>query len=513
LSDETAAAQRSAISGEMVALLRARAQEHPERIAVHDGDRAVTYRELLEQVRSKAAILADHPEPRIGLLLPNNPDFVTWFFAVLWSGHAALPLPTTVPPAGLAPLLVDAGVETIVSTQRLAPALDALRALPTPVKPPLKNVHYVETAASAKSLAEPQPKGKVATLLYTSGTTGIPKGVLLSDRNLLANAEDARVAGRMQPEERLLAVLPFYHAYGLTVTMLLPLVYGGTCVTCETLNPAKWLELIEKLRVSVLVLTPSLYGALLMARAAAAAGKPVNTDSLRLCISGGEALSATVAAEFERRFGRKILPGYGATETAPVISMNRELAWKPGTVGQPLPSVQCEIRDEAGRKLAPGEIGELWVKGPNVMLGYHNRPEETAERLREDWYRTGDLGTLDGDNFLSLAGRKDDLIKHHGEKVYPSEIEPILETVDGVEQAVVVGWSDEEAGQVPVAFVLPRPEASLAEAQLRAACRERLAAFQIPRRFVISRELPRRPPLNKLARKDLIAWAVAQKLL
>src|SRR3970040_1458 len=139
LSDETAAAQRSAISGEMVALLRARAQEHPERIAVHDGDRAVTYRELLEQVRSKAAILAGHPQARIGLLLPNNPDFVTWFFAVLWSGHAALPLPTTVPPAGLAPLLVDAGVETIVSTQRLAPALHGLRALPLPVQPPLHN--------------------------------------------------------------------------------------------------------------------------------------------------------------------------------------------------------------------------------------------------------------------------------------------------------------------------------------------------------------------------------------
>ena len=193
--------------------------------------------------------------------------------------------------------------------------------------------------------------------------------------------------------------------------------------------------------------------------------------------------------------------------------MNRELAWKPGTVGQPLGSVQCEIRDEAGRKLGPGEIGELWVKGPNVMLGYHNRPEETAERLREGWYRTGDLGALDQNLFLSLSGRKDDLIKHHGEKVYPSEIEPVLETVDGVEQAAVVGWSDAEAGQVPVAFVLPRPEASVAEAQLRAACRERLAAFQIPRRFVISRELPRRPPLNKLARKDLIAWAVAQKLL
>ncbi len=512
-----ASPQRFPMNQELALFLRARAQEHPERTAVHDGDRSITYRELLKQVQTKAAILAppeaglaDHSEPRIALLLPNSPEFVVWFFAVLWSGHAALPLPTTVPPAGLAPLLADAGIETVISTQRLAPTLDPLRTL----HPRLKDVHYVETAGSRNVLAEPRPKTDVAVLLYTSGTTGIPKGVLLSDRNLLSNAEDARVAGRMQPEERLLAVLPFYHAYGLTVTMLLPMVYGGTCVTCETLNPTKWLELIEKLKVSVLVLTPSLYGALLMARA------PANTDSLRLCISGGEALSATVAAEFERRFARRILPGYGATETAPVISMNREFAWKPGTVGQPLPSVECEIRDEAGpadggagRKLGPGEIGELWVKGPNVMLGYHNRPQETADRLCEGWYRTGDLGALDRDNFLSLSGRKDDLIKHHGEKVYPSEIEPVLETVEGVEQAVVVGWNDEEAGQVPVAFVLPRPEATVAESQLRTACRERLAAFQIPRRFVISRELPRRPPLNKLARKDLIAWAVAQKLL
>jgi long-chain acyl-CoA synthetase len=436
-------------------------------------------------------------------LLPNNPDFVTWFFAVLWSGHAALPLPTTVPPAGLAPLLADAGVETIISTQRMAPVLDALRSL----HPPLKNVHYVETAVSDRSLAEPQPKGEAAVLLYTSGTTGVPKGVLLSDKNLLSNAEDARIAGRMQPEERLLGVLPFYHAYGLTVTMLLPIVYGGTCVTCETLNPAKWLELIEKLKVSVLVFTPSLYGALLRAR------MPARADSLRLCISGGEPLSAAVAAEFERRFGRKIFPGYGATEAAPVISMNRESAWKAGTVGQPLPSVQCEIRDEAGQKLGPSDIGELWVKGPNVMLGYHNRAEETSQRLRKGWYCTGDLASLDENHFLTLAGRKDDLIKHHGEKVYPSEVEPVLETVEGVEQAVVVGLRDQEAGEVPVAFVLPRPEAIVAEAQLRAACRERLAAYQIPRRFVISHDLPRRPPLNKLARRDLIAWAVAQKLL
>jgi long-chain acyl-CoA synthetase len=216
----------------------------------------------------------------------------------------------------------------------------------------------------------------------------------------------------------------------------------------------------------------------------------VDTASLRLCISGGERLADTVASDFEARFCLPLLQGYGATEAGPCISVNTPRTHRFGTVGPPLPNLRVTLRQD-GHEQPVGQTGEIWVEGPNVMLGYYNRPEATAEKLVSRALRTGDLGFLDADGFLHLAGRTDDLVKVAGEKIYPSEVERVLEQVEGVEEAVVVGVPDEKHGMVLRAFVQPRPGARLTEASLHVACRERLEAMKIPRHILVIDQLPR----------------------
>jgi len=227
-----------------------------------------------------------------------------------------------------------------------------------------------------------------------------------------------------------------------------------------------------------------------MYRLIAKESSSVNVSSLRLCISGAERLSETVAAEIEARLGLRLYQGYGATEASPVIACNAPAAYQAGSVGRPLPNLKLTLRQD-NEPVPVGQPGEVCVAGPNVMLGYHNRPEATAEKLVAGELRTGDLGALDTDGFLRIVGRADDLIKVAGEKIYPAEVERAIEQIAGVEEAVAVGVADEKHGTVLRAFVQPKPGAELTEAGLRAACRDYLEAIKIPRSFTLVEQLPR----------------------
>ena len=283
----------------------------------------------------------------------------------------------------------------------------------------------------------------------------------------------------------MLAILPLFHAYGLTVTILLPLMTGATVVILDRFVPRTVLTTIEQHRVTCLVAVPSQYRLLAM--------DPTECDasSLWLCIAGAERLPDTTEREFTARFGHPVLPGYGATELAPVVSLNIPETNRPASVGKPLPNLKVTIRDDNDGICPVGEIGEVCVEGPSLMLGYLNDPDATARKLRNGVLHTGDKGFLDRDGYLYLSGRADEMVKILGEKVYPAEVENALERIEGIEEVAVIALPDQRQGWRLHAFVERKPGAVLDEAGLRACCRDFLEPQKIPRTFIFVDSLPR----------------------
>jgi long-chain acyl-CoA synthetase len=372
---------------------------------------------------------------------------------------------------------METGVDLIITSEEFVPALTAVGmscwigdSSPefTPAQVPVQPV-----------------SGEVAVLLYTSGTTGRPKAVALSEQNIISNIEGCIAATGYDDKQVMLAILPLFHAYGLTVSTLLPLTIGGSVVVPEKFIPRQVLQLIEKYRISCLIAVPAQYRVLVKEPT------PVDASSLWLCIAGAERLPEQVAREFQARFHRPLVQGYGTTELSPVVSFSPAEDNAPGSVGRPLPNIEVTIRDENDQPLPVGEIGEVCVAGPSVMLGYLGDREATNRKIRAGVLHTSDKGCLDKDGYLHLVGRADDLVKVSGEKVYPSEVENALETIDGVEEAAVVALPDEKHGSRLEAYVQLRQGVQLDEHQLRAACREMLESYKIPRGFHFVGQMPR----------------------
>jgi long-chain acyl-CoA synthetase len=309
--------------------------------------------------------------------------------------------------------------------------------------------------------------------------------VALSEENILANIEGLKQATGYDESQVMLAVLPLFHAYGLTVSTLLPLTTGACVVVPERFNPRQVLQLIEKHRVSCLIAVPGQYRLLIKDPT------PIDSSSLWLCIAGAERLPESVAHEFQERFNYPLVQGYGTTELSPVVSFSPPNDNAPGSVGRPLPNIEVTIRGENDEILPVGAIGEVCVAGPSVMIGYLGDPEATGKKIRNEMMRTSDKGYLDKDGYLFLVGRADDLVKVSGEKVYPSEVENALETIDGVEEAAVIAFPDEKHGSRLHAYVQLKPDVTLTDVALRASCRELLENYKIPRSFSFVPQMPR----------------------
>jgi long-chain acyl-CoA synthetase len=333
-----------------------------------------------------------------------------------------------------------------------------------------------------------------ALFLYTSGTTGRPKGVVLSHRNLVANVESSQSAGRFRPEDNFLCLLPFFHTYAITGTFLLPFLTGCKAILIDRFQPTKVLKLIEQQKVSCFMAIPSMY------RVLAASEEQCDVSALRFPISGGEPLPLAVANAFKERFGVDIYEGYGQTEAAPVVSLNVPGGRKAGTVGRALPNVEIAIWNDRGQVVSPGEVGEIMVRGENVMVGYHNLPEETARTITDGWLHTGDLGQVDQEGYVSITGRKKELIISAGENIFPREIEELLARHPSAKEVAVIGVSDEVRGEVPKAFVIPQDGATPDAQELRKYCREHLANYKVPKVIEIVEDLPRTPSGKVLKR-------------
>ena len=462
------------------------AEANRARVALIEETDQWTFEKLLDEVDRVAAVLKEKVKgDTVGILLLNSQKYIVTMLAVWKAGKTAVPLNYLLPPADLGFIIKDSGMSALVSSQFFGQALAA-------IKPLFGDAGVILMAdgadfASASAASVPSSYRDPALYLYTSGTTGRPKGVILTHDNLIANVESCQQAGEFDHRDSFLCLLPFFHTYAITGTFLLPLLNGSKMVLVDRFQPAKVLGLIQEHRISVFLAIPSMY------RVLAATEGNVNVSSVRFPISGGEPLPMAVAEAFEKRFGVPIFEGYGQTEAAPVVTLNTPAARKPGTIGRSLPGVEVAIWDDQKRVLNAGEVGEIMVRGRNVMPGYHHLPEDTAKTITDSWLHTGDLGKLDEEGFVTITGRKKELIISAGENIYPREIEEVLAQHPKVKEVAVIGVRDEVRGEVPKAFVIAREGMTVDEKELRAFCRDNLAGYKVPKHFDVVADLPRTP--------------------
>jgi long-chain acyl-CoA synthetase len=484
-------------------LLDESAARHGPRPALSFRHRLTTYAELAATTDKLAAGLRElglRRGDRVGVWLPNGTDFVLSYYGCAKAGLISVPINSHFKAEEVSYQLADSGARALISSSAFQPALEEVWGRPGGQ---LEHLIHTDTWADgvlsqgAAKLANAGPaemsfKGQisdseVAVCLYTSGTTGRPKGALLTHHNITWDADAATKVLRLSEQDRFLCVLPMFHSFAQTVFVVLPLLVGASVVILERFTPqAVWQALAEN-DITVFGGVPVMYAGLLQV-------PPSQRPRLRaapLCISGAAALPPTLFAKVEQELG-PLIEGDGPTECGPVTSVNPPAGpRKPGSVGLPLPGVEIRVVDEAEVPAPTGEVGEITVRGPNVMLGYHNRSEETAEAMRGGWFHTGDMGRFDEDGYLYIVGRKKEMLNVGGLKVYPREVELVLGEHPGVAEAVVVGVSDRARGEMPMAYVAPSPGAAVTEKELIAYCRQRLADFKVPRRIVFRESLPR----------------------
>jgi long-chain acyl-CoA synthetase len=460
-------------------------RRYPEKVLSRDAETEFTGQQLLAGARAAAGRFAATPGERVGVLLHSCAAYPAALCGALWAGKVAVLLNHLLKPGELDFLLRDAGIDTVVVGEATAPLIADLGVRAVPIAELLR----FDGAAPEQPVRS--DADATAVMLYTSGTSGKPKGVPLTYANLLSNARTLIERVGLTDSAVFLGVLPIFHAFGLTGSLICPLLLGAEVTYQPRFHPERAAAAIAERGVSVLVAIPPMFGLLARTR-----GHEDGLRGVRLPISGGEALPPAYRDGYRKRFGRDVLEGYGLTETSPVIAVNLPAENRPGTVGKPLPGVDVRIT---------GEDGEVQVRGPNVMKGYYNRPEETGRAFAADgWFRTGDMGRLDADGYLSITGRIKELIIRGGEKIMPREVEEALGQYPGVQEVAVIGEPDGDRGEAVVAFVVPGDTPPAPEA-LREFCRARLAEFKVPRRFVIARDLPR-GPTGKLLKRALREW-------
>ena len=486
----------------LAAAFLAQAEEHPERRAVFYGAEGIPYRRFADRSACVAAELIERlgvrPGDRVGLWLPNRPEFISAFFGILRADAAAVPINYFLKPAEVAYILRDAGIRVLISSADLEEGLAVLRGQ-MPELRALKVEAFEGLSSPAGSFEPRSGKDDLAVLIYTSGTTGKPKGAMLSHGNLLSNVASCRAALKTVESDRFALTLPMFHSFMLTVCVLLPLVSGSSLVLVRSLHPLRAaIEQIVRHKATILPAMPQLFRAL-------ASIEPPEGLALRLCISGSAPLPVSTLHRFNDRYPCRLVEGYGLSEASPVVSFNPiEGVQKPGSIGLPIRDVEASIRDDEGNQLPPGKIGELWVRGPNVMLGYWNQPQATAEALREGWLLTGDVGYMDEEGYIYITDRKKDMFLVNGINVYPREIEEALHHFPGVQEAAVIGVPDPRRGEQPVAFLVPEPGVSIDKAALRRFLKEQLADYKIPRHIRIVSELP------KNATGKILKWILRQ---
>lgn len=473
-------------------------QKHAEKTALFWGDVTFTYSELSSRSLFVSGILRHQfqlsPGDRVALSLKNCPEFIPALFGILQCGAVVVPINNFLKPDEVSFILNDAGIDLVITDEELSAHFQALKAR----RPALRLMNIQNVLASFPTppsgirfdtdlLKNPNRKeSDLAVLIYTSGTTGRPKGAMLSHGNLLQNVESCRQCLHTVEEDRFAVLLPMFHSYMLTVGIFLPMLVGASILIIKSLHPIR--NLIQEIYAkepTILPAFPQFYRSLVNAEL------PTKLP-MRICISGSAPLPGQVLNDFEARFKIPLIEGYGLSEASPVVAKNPlDGTHKPGSIGVPIPNVEMSIQDEDGKMLGPREIGEICVRGGNVMMGYWNELEETAKALRNGWLLTGDVGYRDEDGYYYITDRKKDMLLVKGNNVYPREIEEVIYQFPNVKETAVVGKPDARRGEQPIAFVVPNDDTTVDDDELLKFIRSKLADYKVPRKVILSHSLPR----------------------
>jgi long-chain acyl-CoA synthetase len=489
------------------------ASEHPDNIAMKLDDAELTYAQLDGAAARVANLLASkgiEAGDRVGIMLPNVPYFAACYYGVLRLGAVVVPMNVLLKKREVGFYLTDPEAKALFAWHDFAEAAEAgaeeAGAELIAVKPgefeQLLGEHDDEF-----ELVE-RDDDDTAVILYTSGTTGKPKGAELTHSNLARNVEIAGDLFDMKDDAVLLGALPLFHSFGQTCALNSAVRRGAMLTLIPRFDPGKALEIIERDGVTVFQGVPTMYAAMLNHPER----EKFDVSSLEVCASGGSAMPVEVMRAFEEAFDAKILEGYGLSETSPVASFNHpDRERKPGSIGTPIDGVEMKVVDDDGNEVAQGEPGEIVIRGHNVMKGYWNRPEANEEAIDADgWFKSGDMATVDEDGYFFIVDRKKDLIIRGGYNVYPREIEEVIYEHPAVREAAVVGVPHDDLGEEVGAAVALKDGEELSEDELREYVKENVAAYKYPRKVWFVDELPKGPTGKILKREIEVPAEVAE---
>lgn len=499
--------------------LRDRARQAPDHPAILFEGTSMSYRELDARASRLAHALRAHgvvPGDRVALFLPNLPEFPVAYYAAQLTGAITVSINALFKAAEVEHLLNDSGSTVVLTVSELVgvvpgarcPALrhivvcDAASAGCAGGDPPAGIVSLADWLAAVPAAAgEFEPVGRApgdpAALLYSSGTTGAPKGVTLTQHNISSNVAIAAAVSGYRASDRLALFLPLFHVYGQNYILNGAVSVGATVALFRRFVAEAVLDAIERDRITLFFGVPTVFIGLLGLDLA-----KWDLSSIRYEMSAASTLPEAVSRRWTERFGRRIFEGYGLTECSPLAAYNDEVEHRFGSVGRAVRDVEIAIHDPAGRELRRGEWGEIVIRGPGVMAGYWRRPQETADALRDGWLHSGDLGRMDEDGYVYLVDRVKDMINVSGFKVWPAEVEQYLYRMPGVLECAVYGVPDPVKGEQVVVALVAVPGAGLTGQQVIDWCREHLAAYKVPVRVDLVAELPK-SPAGKLLKRVL----------
>ncbi|QUW21635.1 fatty acid--CoA ligase family protein [Sporosarcina sp. Marseille-Q4063] len=509
----------------LVSRVHETATTQPEKIAYHFMGQDTSYAEFDVSVSKFASALQDlgiEKGDHVAFLLGNTPHFLISLYATMRIGATAIPVNPIYTPDEISYIIQNSDAKAVIALDQLLPLVEqAAEAFPTvehyiicetdpstpekiaalPVNVKSKVRSFTQLIGIGKTDVDPVhvDENETAIILYTSGTTGRPKGAMLTHKNIYSNARDVADYLGFSENDRVIATLPVFHVFALTVVVNAPLLRGATILLIPRFSPGDVFKIAREKEATVFAGVPTMYNFLYQFPE----GKKEDFESIRLSISGGSSLPVALLHNFEEKFDVRVSEGYGLSESSPVTCFNpsdRERI--PGSIGTNITNVVNKVVDELGNEVPDGEVGELIVRGPNVMKGYYKMPEETAAALRDGWLYTGDLARRDEDGYFYIVDRKKDLVIVGGYNVYPREVEEVLFEHRDVVEAAVIGVPDPDFGEEVHAFVVLKDGVKEDVESLKSYCRKRLAKYKVPKHIELLEELPKNTT-GKILRRTL----------
>ena len=485
-----------------------KASKFPKKTCIKFKKKKFTYSEIDRLVSHIAGGLRElglNVKDRAAILMENCPEYIISYFAVLRAGGVVVPLNTLLTAEEISYILRDSGCKMLIHGINFKTrANEIIKSIP--------DINALMFDEIPQKTAQPYTgdDNETAVLLYTSGTTGFPKGAMLSHNNLISNVEACTKVLHLSHKDRVLLFLPLFHSFSFTVCVLVPIYSGARIILLESVKPfSRIINSIIRDRITLFVAVPTIYNILAKKKMPLFLRHIFRIfTKIRACVSGASALPEDTLYAFEKRFKVPLLEGYGLTEASPVVAVNPISGIrKPGSVGRPLQGVEAAVIGENGEKTARGKTGELIVRGPNIMKGYYNNEKETMKTLKDGWLYTGDMAKIDEDGYIYIVDRKKDLIIVDGMNIYPREVEDVAMKHPSVEECAMVGINDGRGSEISILFIKKRDNTILDEKEIRNHLKRHVAQFKMPRRVIFLEEFPK-TATGKVKKTELRKWKI-----